>query len=74
MKQTRDIPISLELLVYLLRHKGKTIPASKIANDLGCSVRSIYRHIDILTIAGFYIEKIRGRGDCGGGYYLQAAA
>lgn len=61
MKKQFDIPLSLSLFILLLQHRGVKFSAEAIANILQCSVRSVYRHVDILTIAGVPVQKRKGR-------------
>lgn len=68
MKTAFDVPISLSLFIFLLQHRGVKFSAESLSYTLQCSVRTIYRHIDILTIAGVPVQTQRGRA--GGGIWL----
>lgn len=61
MKTTFDVPISLSLFIILLNHRGKKFSAENLSHTLQCSVRTIYRHVDVLTIAGVPVKTQRGR-------------
>lgn len=67
MKTTVDVPLSLKLFIFLMQHRGVKFSAENLANTFECSMRSIYRHIDTLTIAGIPVELQRGRN---GGIWL----
>lgn len=70
MKNAFDVPLSLSLFIFLLQHRGIKFSAENLSHTMQCSVRSIYRHIDILTIAGVPVQRKKGR--TGGGYLAGA--
>ncbi len=69
MKTAFDVPLSLSLFIFLLQHRGIKFSAESLSNTFQCSVRSIYRHVDILTIAGIPVQKKKGRS--GGGIWIE---
>jgi len=48
-------------LINLIRSR-QPITAEKMAEELGCSVRTIYRYIDDLSVSGVPVYGARGRG------------
>ena len=53
-------------MIYILLHR-KSVPARELAEQLGVSRRTIYRDIDILSVAGIPVYTEKGRG---GGVHL----
>lgn len=62
MRKSIDVPISLRIFLFLYLRRGKKFSAEKLAFELECSVRTIMRHVDILTIAGIPVQIKRGAG------------
>lgn len=68
MRKSIDVPISLRIFLFLYQRKGKKFSAEKLAFTFECSIRTIMRHVDILTIAGIPVQLKRGAG---GGIWLE---
>ena len=59
----------LFLLVNALRGRRRAVPARVLADDLGVSLRTVYRDVADLQLSGVPIE-----GEAGVGYVLRETA
>lgn len=59
--------MTVQLLIFLLKHRGQRFRAFELAAKFNVSISTIYRRLDVITIAGIPISTAKGRY---GGVYI----
>ena len=59
--------MTVQLLLFLLQHRGQRFRVFELAAKFNLSKRTIYRRLDVITIADIPISTAKGRH---GGVYI----